>query len=135
MNSRERMQLSLTHNEPDRIPIDLTGMRSSGISAIACINLTNELSIHSSVPKMYDFMQQIVYPEKEIRGLFHNTIDTGQAFLKDEKDWKEWFLDTGAKCLIPDYLSINTDEDKNVFIKDKKGQINMSVLIFPVVFN
>jgi len=124
MNSRERMKLSLNHKEPDRIPIDLAGMRSSGISAIAYNNLMKELSIISSFPKMYDFMQQIVYPEKEIRDLFHiDTIDAGQAFLKDEKDWKEWVLNDGSKCLIPKYLIINIDEDKNVFIKDKRGLV------------
>ena len=35
MNSRERVLASLNHREPDRVPVDLSGYRSSGISAIA----------------------------------------------------------------------------------------------------
>ena len=36
MTSRERVRCSLRHKEPDRVPIDLGGHRSSGIAAIAC---------------------------------------------------------------------------------------------------
>ena len=35
MNSRERVWATLQHQEPDRVPIDLGGMRSTGITAIA----------------------------------------------------------------------------------------------------
>jgi len=35
MTSRQRVLASLDHCEPDRIPIDLSGHRSSGIAAIA----------------------------------------------------------------------------------------------------
>ena len=35
MNSRERILTTLMHKEPDKIPIDLGGMRSTGLMAIA----------------------------------------------------------------------------------------------------
>ncbi len=35
MNSRERLFISLNHREPDRVPIDLGGMPTSTISALA----------------------------------------------------------------------------------------------------
>lgn len=35
MTSRERILTALNHKEADRIPIDLGGMRSTGIHAIA----------------------------------------------------------------------------------------------------
>jgi len=39
MNSRERILAALNHQEPDRVPVDLSGYRSSGISAIAYTKL------------------------------------------------------------------------------------------------
>lgn len=35
MNSRERVLIALCHQEPDRVPIDLDGMASTGIMAVA----------------------------------------------------------------------------------------------------
>jgi uroporphyrinogen decarboxylase len=35
MNSRDRVLMALNHREPDRIPVDLSGHRSSGIAAMA----------------------------------------------------------------------------------------------------
>ena len=35
MTSRDRVLAALDHREPDRVPIDLSGHRSSGIAAIA----------------------------------------------------------------------------------------------------
>jgi len=34
MNSRERIRMAIDHREADRVPIDLGGMRSTGIAAI-----------------------------------------------------------------------------------------------------
>lgn len=71
---------------------------------------------------MYDFRQQMAYPEEEVLQFFHiDTIDAGQDFLKFDEDWKEWTLNDGSKCLILDYLNIETDKDSNVLLKDENG--------------
>ena len=37
---------------------------------------------------MYDFIQQLAYPEKEVRDLFHiDATDAGQAFLEELNQW------------------------------------------------
>jgi uroporphyrinogen decarboxylase len=38
MNSRERLQTALSHSEPDRVPFDLGGTETSGISVVALRN-------------------------------------------------------------------------------------------------
>jgi uroporphyrinogen decarboxylase len=38
MTPRERVLAALNHEEPDRVPIDFSGHRSSGIAAIAYLN-------------------------------------------------------------------------------------------------
>ncbi len=124
MNSRERVRLAINHKEADRVPIDLGGMRSTGISTIAYNRLRKKLSINKGIAKMYDFIQQLAFPEKEIRDMFHiDTIDAAQAFLKNDDDWKQWTLNNGTKCLIPKYLDIEIGEDLTVYLKDKNGFI------------
>ena len=45
MNSRDRVLAALNHEETDRVPIDLSGHRSSGISAIAYARLRDYLGL------------------------------------------------------------------------------------------
>jgi len=45
MNSRERILAALQHQEPDGVPADLGATPSSGISAIAYVNLKQHLGI------------------------------------------------------------------------------------------
>jgi uroporphyrinogen decarboxylase len=45
MDSRERVRMAVNHKTPDRVPIDLGSMRSSGIAAIAYNNLRKKLNI------------------------------------------------------------------------------------------
>ncbi len=122
MNSRERIKKAINHQEADRVPIDLGGMRSSGIATIAYNKLRGKLNINSRLAKMYDFIQQLALPEKEIRDMFHiDAIDCAQAFL-EEDDWRKWTLNDGSKCLIPKYLNIEVGDNETVYLKNEKGQ-------------
>ncbi len=98
MTSRERVRLAINHKEADRVPIDFGGMRSTGIATIAYDRLKKKLGINKGQAKMYDFIQQLAFPEKEIRDMFHiDTIDAAQAFLKNDNDWRQWTLNNGTK--------------------------------------
>jgi len=122
MTSRERVRKVINHEIPDRIPIDLGSMRSSGISVIAYNRLCKKLGINTGSARMYDFIQQLSYPEKEIMDMFHvDVIDAGQAFLKSKDDWREWCLDDGTKCQIPKFLNLEIDSNQTVFLKNEKG--------------
>ncbi len=67
MTSRERILLTLKHEEPDRVPIDLGGMRSSGIHAIAYNKLKRYLNCEDKSVKIYDLGQQLAVVDDEIR--------------------------------------------------------------------
>jgi uroporphyrinogen decarboxylase len=59
MTSRERVLAALNHTEPDRIPIDFGGHRSSGISAIAYHHLRKHLGLSDKPVRVYDMVQQL----------------------------------------------------------------------------
>jgi len=120
MNSRERVRQVLNHKEPDRVPIDIGSMRSTGISAIAYNRLIKKLGITDKC-LMYDFQQQLAYPGELVRDRFHvDAIDVGQAFV-DDIVWKNWSLNDGSGCLIPDYLHIEQDSTGNVTLRNDEG--------------
>jgi len=61
MNSRERVNVTLNHEEPDKVPIDLGGNQSS-IHIKAYKNLLDYLEIEDKNIQYADFVQQIVKP-------------------------------------------------------------------------
>jgi len=122
MNSRQRIRAILEHKTADRIPIDLGSMRSSGISTIAYNKLLKELGKESGQAKMYDFIQQLAFPQCDIMKHFHiDAIDAGQGFLLSEHDWRTWTLNDGSKCLIPQFLNVEIDEKNTVYVSDENG--------------
>ena len=65
MNSRERVQTSLNHREPDKIPLDLGG-NQSGIHVKAYRRLLDYLGIVDNNIQYADFVQQIALPCEEL---------------------------------------------------------------------
>jgi uroporphyrinogen decarboxylase len=61
MNSRERVNTTLSHKEPDKVPIDLGGNQSS-IHIKAYKKLLDYLEIEDENVQYADFVQQIVRP-------------------------------------------------------------------------
>ena len=124
MNSRDRVLKAINHKEADKVPVGLGSMRSTGISVTAYSKLLKMLGFKNRIPKMYDFIQQLAYPDKEILDLFKiDAIDASQAFLNSGKNWRNWTLKDGTKCLIPYYLNIEKDEDGTIYLKDSDGVV------------
>ncbi|MFQ5868045.1 MAG: uroporphyrinogen decarboxylase family protein [bacterium] len=116
--------MAINHREADRVPIDLGAMRSTGIATIGYNKLREKLGITKGLARMYDFVQQLAYPEKEIMDMFHiDAIDAGQAFLKSDDNWRKWTLGDNSKCLIPKYLNIEMDKDLTVLVKDNNNLV------------
>ena len=102
MTSRERILTSLDHREPDRIPIDLAGHRSSGIAAMAYVRLREFLSLPRRPLRVYDPVQQLAIIDEDVLDRFGvDTIEMGRAFALEDKYWTDWVLPDGTPCLMP----------------------------------
>ncbi|MCL4785729.1 MAG: methyltransferase [Verrucomicrobia bacterium] len=102
MTSRERILCTLNHREPDRVPIDLSGHRSSGIMAMAYARLRDHLGLPKSPIRVYDPVQQLAIVDEDVLQRFRvDTIELGRAFALDDKWWSDWVLPDGTPCLMP----------------------------------
>ena len=70
MNHRERVVTAIHHQEPDRVPVDLGGMRSTGIMALAYAELKDHLGITEGGIYVFDTMQQLAFVEEPVRQRF-----------------------------------------------------------------
>ena len=102
MTSRERILTALSHREPDRIPVDLSGHRSSGIAAIAYARLRDHLGFPKRPIRVYDPVQQLAIVDEDVLQRFGvDCIELGRAFALEDRWWAEWTLPNGTPCLMP----------------------------------
>jgi len=102
MTSRERILTTLAHKEPDRVPIDFGGMRSTGIMAIAYNKLKAHLGIAEGKTRVYDTMQQLALPEQPVLDRFHvDVIDGLNTLGRFPEEWKDWTLPDGSLAKVP----------------------------------
>ncbi len=102
MTSRERVLSSCNHRAPDRIAIDLSGHRSSGIAAIAYARLRDYLGMPKKPIRVYDPIQQLAIIDDDVLDRFGvDVIDLGRGFALDEKSWADWTLPDGTPCKMP----------------------------------
>jgi uroporphyrinogen decarboxylase len=102
MTSRERVVAALNHREPGRVPIDLSGHRSSGIAAMAYWRLRDFLGLPKRPIRVYDPVQQLAIVDEDLLDRFRvDTIELGRAFAHEDKYWADWVLPDGAPCLMP----------------------------------
>jgi uroporphyrinogen decarboxylase len=70
MNARERVQLALNHQEPDRIPIDMGATIITSITQKAYTDLRQHLGMPLDQSVMLDYVQQLPYVDEALMERF-----------------------------------------------------------------
>jgi len=138
MTPRERILCALHHREPDRVPVDLGGTESSGITGIAYKRLKQKLCIEGGRIQIFDLMQQIAEVEKPV--VERVGADT-LPLLIEPKSWKSWALPDGSECEIPQKVHIEelkggdtviVAEDGTPVMKRPKGGYYFDSIFHPL---
>ncbi len=123
MTSQERVLATLAHREPDRVPIDFSGHRSSGIMAAAYARLRDFLGLPKKPIRVYDPVQQLAIVDEDVLQRFRvDTIELGRAFALEDKHWREWVLPDGIPCLMPAW-ALPERADGEWVIRSKSGRV------------
>lgn len=123
MTSRERVLTSLNHREPDRVPVDLSGHRSSGIAALLYPKLRQFLGFPPRPVRVYDPVQQLAIVDDDVLDRFGiDTIELGRGFALRDEDWANWVLPDGTLCEMPVW-TLPEREEKRWVIRSKTGRV------------
>jgi len=126
MTSRERVLAVLDHRQADRVPIDFSGHRSSGIAAIAYPRLRKYLGLPPKPVRVYDVIQQLAIVDEDVLDRFGvDTIELGRGFALDDKSWSPWNRlggPDGTACLVPAWTRLERD-DRRWVIRSKTGRV------------
>lgn len=122
MTSRDRVLKTLKHCEPDRVPIDLGGMRSTGIHAKAYRRFVDYLGYRDLPVKVFDVHQMLAFVDEEIRREVHSDaielkrLNGGFGTRIDSWKGRDIF-DDGSRYLFPDGFDPKAKEDGSLVIE------------------
>ena len=120
---RQRVQRALRHEPTDRVPIDLGGMASTGIMAVAYARLKDYLGISGGRVRVFDIGQQLAEVEPEILSRFGVDVISLENSLGETQPgrWKPWRLPDGTPCEIPADLDLRPDEERGGWLIWENG--------------
>jgi len=97
---------SLEFRATDRVPLDLGGMRSTGISAFAYPDLRACLGLPPRAPRLYDTHQMLALPERDVLDalgcdVVHVTLDDCTNAFDEPQRWRSFGFNGRLDALVP----------------------------------
>jgi uroporphyrinogen-III decarboxylase len=125
LTSRERVIRAVNHQEPDRVPIDLGGMKATGIAIGAYQRVRDLLGLRGPT-RVLDPRFMIADVQDDVLRRFHADVlpvdvTTVSAALAPEDDWKPRRLFSGREALFPPGTRIAEDPDGSWVLLDADG--------------
>lgn len=108
MNSRERLLTSLSHREPDHVPLDIGGSDVTGIHRDAYKRLARYFGLNETA-SICEIVQQVALPEEALlqklevdtRPIFPNEPDNWELILKQSDRYKTFVDEWGVEWAMP----------------------------------
>jgi len=127
MTSRERVWKAINHQEPDMIPIDIGGTKSTGMHADTFCMIGKELGIDAQLPRVPDVFQMLCRMDEPIRSWTHTDCLQIENFIEyfdlKNHNWIPWTDHAGNRLLMPEEFKPVPDEKGTLYLYDKQGHI------------
>ena len=120
MNHRERVVAAIRHQPVDRLPVDLGGMRSTGIMAMAYDRLKKKLGITEGDIYVFDTGQQLAFVEEPVRQRLGCDVVILDGGLID--GWRDYTLPDGTPAKICASFHTEPDGEGGEYAIDSKGR-------------
>jgi hypothetical protein len=123
MTSRERIQVTLDHREPDMLPVDFGGGLTTGIHVSTLYKLRQYFGLDEPgrpVRVIEPFMM-LGEIEDDLRDLMGGDLkmlhpSTAIFFGFENSGWKEWELEDGTPVLVPGGFNTERNPDDSVYL-------------------
>jgi len=118
VTGRQRILTALRHEQPDRVPLDIGGLESSGVTAIAYNRLREHLGLGQGETQVFEPYQQVAKIEDDLL----QALDIDTALLAIEPlAWQDAQLPDGSPCQIPAKWDPQPDPDGGWNVCDGDG--------------
>ena len=117
MNSRQRVEAALNHQQPDRVPLDLGASPVTGMHVSSVYKLRQALKLDPpgtpvKVTEAYQMLGEIAPDLQEVLGVDVVGLGGAKSFFGFQyRDWKPWTTFDGTPVLVPG--GFNTQPEPN----------------------
>ncbi len=122
--SRERVLKALDFETPDRLPKDMAGMRSTGISAFAYPKLIAALGLPPRLPRVEDTGQMLALPDLDVLdalGCDVVTICDGVTNAFDQPElWRPYDFNGRLPALVRNPAAFRAEEDGTILQRNSR---------------
>ena len=122
MNSRERVETALKHQQPDRVPLDLGASATTGMHASSVYLLRQALKLDPpgtpvKVIEPYQILGEIQPDLIEALGVDVIGLPSPRnLFGFSNENWKPWTLFDGTPVLVPEAFNTVPEEDGSILM-------------------
>ena len=115
MTSKERVRTSVSHRQPDRVPVDFGGSTVSGMHISVVAAMRDYYGLDKHPVKIFETTQMLGLVEDDLRDAMG--IDTvavvppRASFGFRLEDWKPWRMYDGLEILVPGGFEYTIDEN------------------------
>jgi uroporphyrinogen decarboxylase len=116
---RERVLRSISHAEPDRVPVDLGSMDATTINGIAYSRLKAHFGIRGGAVQIYDPYAQTAKVETEVLERIGGDV---LAVFPEASEYRDGLLTDGSPCQLPAKWNPLDQPDGSQIIVDDLGK-------------
>lgn len=122
MTPKDRIKITLSYKDPDKLPVDFGGMLATGIHVSTIYKLRQRLRLDTpgtpvKVVEPYQMLGEIADDLKEVLGVDTVSLLGSRNFFGFKNEgWKEWELDDGTPVLVPKLFNTVKNSDWSLYM-------------------
>jgi hypothetical protein len=119
MTSKERVKMSVSHKQPDQIPMDFDGTTVTGMHASCVEALRDYYGLEKRSVKIHDPSQCLGLIEEDLaKAIGTDVVHVAESynfFGVENKNWKQWKTPWGQEVLVAGDFTITTSETGDIY--------------------
>ena len=120
MTSRERVVSSLSHREPDRVPVDFGSTSVTGMHVSCIAGLREYFGLEKRLIKAHEPYQMLGILDEDLKQAMGVDVEgvsrPTTMFGYRNRDWKPWRMPDGLEVLVSEEFRITTDTNGDILI-------------------
>lgn len=123
MTSRERLEATLNHRLPDRIPVDFNGTAVTGMHVKCVIGLREHYGLAKRLVKVHEPYQMLGWIDEDLEAALGLDVEgvygPETMFGFRNENWKPWRMDDGTEVLVSGNFRTTRDANGDTLIYPK----------------
>lgn len=123
MTSRERLETTLNHRQPDRIPVDFNGTAVTGMHVKCVIGLREHYGLAKRLVRVHEPYQMLGWIDDDLEAALGLDVEgvygPDTMFGFHNENWTPWRMDDGTEVLVSGNFRVTRNANGDTLIYPK----------------